>query len=564
MNKQRLFTFLWLSLLVAGLLVACGEVPTVVPVTLSSTTAAPTAVSTVAGGTFRWTLAIEPDSLDPATVYAAEGINIVQQLFDGVTEFDKDLNIQPALAESWTTSTDGLTTTFKLRRNAKFSNGDPVKAQDFLYSWNRVLQNEKSESAYYFEEIKGYAELTALKGAERQKATLSGLKAPDDYTLEVTFNRPTPDFLSKATLSPFRVVNRSVIEKFGSKWTEAGNLIGTGAFVLKEWKHNESLKLDANPNYWGNRPTIDGVTIQIIADLEVALQKYEKNELDSIQLNGSQVLKVRNNASLKNELAIVPSARTNFISFNFTKGPFATNKELRKAFYQAIDSGQITKTVLQGAGLPLTTLLLPGLPGYKIYEVNPFNPTKAKASLAAAGYDTPEKVKQLEDSLNAGEGGGFAFTPARAGWQQVSESYIEQIKQNLGITLKPNPVATVADYFKRRNSDREFLIFFGSWAADYPDPVVFYKPLFGCNIEGAAGGGYCNKDLDEVLKAAESERNQDKRFALYQQAEKILQDDAAMIPVFSSVYSLLTKPTVRNWKFNTIGPASLKIIQFSK
>ncbi len=590
MRLRRFLNYLVLSLFLAGLLAACGD-STATPATSGTTTTAAASATTAAqgaattaaqgaattaatggkpatGGTFRWTMTGEPDSLDPAVATAQESVNMIYELFDGPTELDKDLNVKPAIAESWTTSPDGLTVTFKLRKDVKFSNGDPVKAADMIYSWNRNMQDEKGQYYFVFSDIKGYDEADKLKGEERKKATLSGLKAVDDYTVEVTLTQPAADFILKTALHPFRVVDKAVIDKFADKWTEAGNLVGTGAFTLKDWKHNQSLRLEANPNHFLGRPGIDVMTVELIKDLATARLKYDNGELDAIEVNLDDLTKIKNDAKLKTQLVTVPRTRTNFIGFNHKSGPFAGNKELRKAFYQAIDRRLIAEGALQGSGLPLNTLLVPGLPTYKAYDAYPFDPAKAKASLAAAGYDTPDKVKKLEDDINnwgdAGKSGGFAYTPERAGWQKATESYVQQIKQNLGISLKLNPDPSAKTFFPRRSQNHEFVIYFGSWGADYPDPNNFYQPLFGCDTPAQQGGQYCNKEFDALWKAGAVEPDPAKRVPLYQQAEKMLQDDAALIPTYTTLWAVLVKPTVSNWTYNPQGPTRFRDLQIKK
>jgi oligopeptide transport system substrate-binding protein len=602
MRWRHSLSYALLSLLVAALLAACGD-STPTAATTSTTAAATTAASSttalaattaaaaattaaagattaasgttaatgsrvITGGTFRYTLSGEPDSLDPNLATSAEAVTIMGELFDGPAKLDKDLNVKPDLAESWTISPDGKVYTFKVRKNVKFSNGDPVTSADFVYSWNRIIQNEKAQYDFVMSDIAGFDDVHKLTGDDRKKATLTGLKAVDDFTVQVTLSAPSTDFILKSALHPFDIVDKKVLDALGDKWIEAGNLVGTGSFLLKEWKHNQSLRLEYNPNYWDGRASIDALTIELIKDGATARLKYDNGELDAIEVPVADLTKVKNDAKLKTQLVQVPRTRTNFIGFK-QKGetPF-TNKDLRKAFYQAIDRRLVAEGALQGAGLPLNTLLVPGLPTYKSYDALSFDPAKAKASLAAAGYDSPEKVKALEDLINnygpAGKSGGFVYTPERAGWQQASESYVQQIKQNLGITLKLNPVPTAAEFFPRRSNDHEFLIFFGSWGADYPDPNNFYQPLFGCDTLAQQGGEYCNKDFDAAWKAGAVETNPAKRAEDYQLAEKILQDDAGMIPTYSGLYAVLIKPNISGWTYNPQGATPFRDAQIKK
>lgn len=516
---------------------------------------------------FRFTMAIEPASLDPIAGFNKESVEIIDQLFDGLTEFDAELNVQPAIANSWQVSSDGLTVTYNLRRNAFFSNGEQIRAADFIYSWSRIIQNPNASQSYLFDDIAGVSEARKLNNSIHQNNTIPGVKALDDYTLEITLVRPTTDFLSKATLPPFKVVCKTNVEQDKTAWTDAGNLVSSGAFVLKEWQPGRQLLLEKNPYYWEGTPGVDTVTVEIVKDMNVARDKYNNQELDMIEVAARDLMNVYNDPTLKAQLKIIPRSRANFICFNHQSGPFAGNLELRKAFYQSIDRQALVNNALQRAGVPLYTLLVPGLPTYKLYNAYPFDPVAARASLKAAGYDTPAKVKQLEDLINNygedGKNGGFAYTTERQGWQEASENYVQQIYEHLGLKLKTNPIATFQEFEQRRSYSRDFLLYFGSWGTDYPDPANFYQPLFGGQNKAQLGGGYRNSEFDQLCLAGATEVDLIQRALLYQQAEKLLQDDAALVPTYCSVYLLLIKPYLSKQLYGPMGLMLLKRVQIT-
>ncbi len=517
---------------------------------------------------FRFTMPIEPASLDPIIGSNKESAEIIDQLFDGLTEFDVELNVQPAIASSWQVSPDGLIITYNLRHNARFSNGEQILAADFIYSWGRIIQNSNASQSYLFDDIAGVLEARQQGSSMCQGNTIPGVKALDDYTLEVSLIRPTTNFLAKATLPPFKVVSKANVEQDKTAWTDAGKLVSSGAFVLKDWQHGRQLLLEKNPYYWEDKPGIDTVTVEIVKDMNVARDKYNNQELDMIEVSARDLINVYNIPTLKAQLKIIPRSRANFICFNHQSGPFAGNLELRKAFYQAIDRQALVNNALQRAGVPLYTLLVPGLPTYKLYDAYPFDPVLARASLKAAGYDTPAKIKQLEDLINNygedGKSGGFAYTTERPGWQEASENYVQQIYEHLGLKLKTNPISTFQEFEQRRSYSRDFLLYFGSWGTDYPDPANFYQPLFGGQNKAQLGGGYSNSKFDELCLAGATEVDLAQRALLYQQAEKLLQDDAAFVPTYCSVYLLLIKPHLSKQLYGPMGLTLLKRVQITR
>jgi ABC-type transport system substrate-binding protein len=486
-------------------------------------------------------------------------------------------------------SPDGLTYTFTLRKDVKFSNGNPVTSKDFIYSWRRVLINPEAEYSFVFDNVKGVsskdglddlrtatlAEKDATKKKDLQASVdkavdgifTTSIKAVDDYTITITLEQPAAYFLTAMALWPWYVVDKTVIDKFGEKWTEGGNLVGTGPFILKEWNHDQSMKLAYNPTYFQGRAGIDGVNIVYIKEDATARLKYDNGELDDVRVPVADIPTVSKDAKLKDQLHKVQVTRSTWIGLNMKTGVFATNPKLRQAFYSAIDRQLLTEGAMQGSAGATTTLLPEGIPGFKQYDAYPFDPAKAKQYLKDAGFDTPDKIKQLEDQINnfgdAGKAGGIAFNADSTVNQVIWENVQQQLRDNLGLNVKLNPVATFKEFLVRRDTNREFLIYRGSWGADYPDAQNFYQPLFGCK-QAQNASQYCSDAYDAAWKKGNVATSQSARNEAYQQAEKILDDDAAYVPLFNGIAVQLTKPYIQNWGYNAQDIVYFKYMEIKK
>ncbi len=547
---------------------------TAVATTAAGTTAAATAAGTTAaattaaagprsGGTFRWRQSSEPKTLDPGFLTDQTSIQITQNLFEGLLQLDNKLQVQPALAEAMpTVSADGLTYTFKLRKNLKFSNGDPLTAKDFVYSWNRIAQlGDLAEYASVMYEIEGFQAVSTEKDdAKRRAATVPGIKALDDYTIEVKLVTPASYFLTEATLWTYYPVNQKLVESKGDKYdeknpwsTEAANVSGasTGPFIMKDWKHDVNMRLELNPNYYGTKPDIDVVMVDILKEDSTAKLKFDNGELDEVKVPVSDIQKLKKDPKYQGQYREYPGLRTSWIQFNFSKtdNPLSTNLKLRQAIAYAMDRSLITEGAINGSGIPTTVLAPEGILGYKKIDPYSFDPAKAKQMLKDAGFDTPDKVKQLEDQINnygGGKSGGFAFNADNDTNRAWAESIQQQMKVNLGINLKLNPISTFKEFLTRRDDQKEFIIMRGSWGADYADPQNFYEQCFA-SYSGNNKSNYKNTKFDDFVKKGNVATAPQQRAEFYQQAEQVMQDDAAYVPLFNTIEVRLQKPTITNW-----------------
>lgn len=522
---------------------AAAAPATTAPEATATTAMAPEATATAAtstapSGTFSWRAYAEPETFDPALMQENLSIDIGQNFYDSLVVLDPDTQkVAPALAESWDVSPDASVYTFHLRKDAKFTNGDPMTSADFVYSYNRVANTAAAPYEFVMEDIKGFgdvrASLTSTDTTKPKVTTVSGIEAPDDYTLKVTLNNPSAYFISEATLWTYYVVNKKVVESGGEWVTKPG--AGTGAYLLSKWDHNQSITMTPNTSYWGSpKPTVP-VEIRIMTDSDTALAEYEKGTLSALDGPDPNSLdRIQKDATLGPQLHSVGQARTVWIGLNLMKGPFSPQSDakalkLRQALYMAFDRQQLVDLALSGAGQPLTTLLPAGEPGYKQYDPYPFNPTKAKELLAEAGYPN-------------GQGLDLTYTyRQRDAEKRVAEQIQAQLKENLGLDIK---IAGVEwkDMLAARQA-HEYAMFYGSWGHDYPDPQNWLFALFDSSqIQGVGTGsgndpGYSDPAFDKLVEDANKLADPtkvDERYSMYQQAEKLMLDSAAIVPLYQA------------------------------
>jgi oligopeptide transport system substrate-binding protein len=495
----------------------------------------------------------EVPTLDPGLMEDNVSIDYGQNIFSGLLRFDeKTLKPVPEIANAMPKlSSDGKTYTFTLRKDAKFSNGDAITAADFKWSWERAL-DPKLAGPYTFvlDPIKGAAD---IKAKPQKSKTLSGVVVKDDYTLEVTLTDPANYFPSLAALWTYWVVDRKVVEG-KDKWADApnngGNLVGSGPYKLTEWKHDQSLTLEAVPNWWGAtasgaspaqpQPKIKKVTIEIIKDQSAQVSKYETAGLDSVtkSLAQADILRVQQDPKLKKELTIYPQLRVTWVGFNMTKGPFSTNKKLRQAFCQAVDKKKLEEIALvKGAqGKAATSQIPPGMPGHlDDPDPYPFDKTLAKNLLKEADPDG-SLTRDLTYWFNASE-----FN------KKIAENLQSQWQENLGINVKLQS-APWKEFLKRRHG-HEFQFNRGSWGADFPDPWDFIDPI------DKTGGddndeGYSSPEVDRLLK--ESVAATDPKVALdkLNQAQRVYLKDLPSCQLFWGTVQYLIKPYVKGFGAN--------------
>jgi oligopeptide transport system substrate-binding protein len=513
--------------------------------TTTSTTTSKTSTTTSAGGTvFTADLYGEPETIDPNKASWATQITVIRQCFVGLLGFKSDLSLEARAAKEIPTkgnggiSQDGLTYTFQLRNDVTWSDGKKVTAQDYVYSIKRTLSPEMaSEYASFYYDIEGGKEYNAAASADAAtKEVLKGrisVWAINDYMLQIRLKAPRPTFLQMMALWPTNPVREDIVNKFGDKWTEAGNYIGNGPFILSEWVHQDHLTFVPNPNYWGaEKPKVSKMILKDIEDQNAAFAAYRNNELDMCTPPGGTEKATMADPVLSKEILRVAELTTFGLLTNVTRPPF-DNKLVRQALSCAVDRVAYVDKVRGGVGAPAISWIPPGMPGYdpKLGSEFNFNPAKAKQLLAQAGYPDPSKLPSI------------TFSYSNSSSNPVFAQFLQgQLKDNLGINIKLDPIESKA-YQAFINAEKHQLGWTG-WGADYPDPDNWLPEYFG--TEGGNNHmNYSSAQFDALAEQAKYELDNTKRLALWDQAQKIVVEDQPIIFMYIRERFWLVKPWVK-------------------
>ncbi|MES1167392.1 MAG: peptide ABC transporter substrate-binding protein [Pseudomonadota bacterium] len=492
----------------------------------------------------------EPKDLDPQVITAFTDSNLAFALFEGLTCMDeKTSQPVPGVAQRWETSADGLTWVFHLRANAKWSNGDPVTAADFVYSIHRMLSPKlASEYSYMLWPIRN---AEAFNTGKVTDFSAVGVQAVDDHTLQLILGSPCPWLLALAAHQSWLPVHQAVIEKFGpmdqqgTRWTRPGNLVGNGAFLLKEWTPNSRIIVERNPAYWDDAHC---QLQRIIFFPNDNIATDEKN-FRTGQLHLTYELPIEKIAVYRAEapekLRIDPFLETFFLRFNVTKPPF-DNKKLRQALARALNREAIAKDVLRGSRVPAHSLVPPQTAGYTSQAAVPDDFDAARRLLAEAGYPGGKGLPPFEVQIKSDD-------IHRA----VLEAIQQMWKRELGVSIVIAPLEqktwiqnwTTLSY--QAGSTR--------WIGDYVDPNTFLD-MWVTN-GGNNNTGWSNAAYDRLI--AESGRTLDtpRRQALQQQAEAILLDEVPIVPVFYGTRIYLIHPAVRGWVPSLLGTRRYQYVE---
>jgi oligopeptide transport system substrate-binding protein len=488
----------------------------------------------------------EPKDLDPQIVTGVPESNITQNLFEALVCKDpKTLQPIPAVAESWTISKDGKIYTFKLRNNAKWTNGDPVTASDFVYSWIRLL-NPLTAAEYAYQ---GYY----LKNGEAfNKGTLKdpsqvGVKAIDPHTLQVTLENPTPFFLSLVYHQSLLPVHKATVEKFGAKWTRPENIVSNGAYMLDKWEMNKIISLKPNPKYWDLASLkLTRVNYYPVEQLQTEEKMFRAKELQiTYQVPLEKIPFWQKDSTGVYQQA--PYLGTYFYWVNVKKAPL-DNKLVRTALALGIDRERIVKYVTRAGELPGSALTPPGTGGYEPTPRLPIDGRRikeAQALLAKAGYPGGKGLPPIDILYNTAEN-----------HKKIAEALQEMWKKNLGVDVRLfNQEWKV--YLDSMHS-KAYQIARQGWIGDYNDPNTFLDMFMSDN--GNNNSNWANPAYDKLLRAAAKEQDKKKRLADFSAAEDILLDELPVIPVYIYTKVFLKATSVQGWFSNIEDIHPLKFV----
>ncbi|OHE81174.1 MAG: peptide ABC transporter substrate-binding protein [Verrucomicrobia bacterium RIFCSPLOWO2_12_FULL_64_8] len=476
----------------------------------------------------------EPQDLDPQSVTGVSEHKIIMGLFEGlVTEDPRDLHPVPGQAESWDISPDGRVYTFHLRPGLRWSNGDPITADDYLQSWKRMLTPAfAAEYAYMiFNYVAGAKEYYA---GTLEDFSRVGFKAPDERTVQVTLKSPTP-FLLKIIGSHYAwdPVPVQVIAKYGpidqrrSPWTRAGRLVGNGPFLLKEWRPNQKIVLARNPFYWdAGAVKLDEIHFFDTSDIPAEERSFRTGQLDKTNELPNAKIGVYRKA-YPEALHIEPYLGVYFYRCNVTRPPL-TDKRVRRALALAIDRESLTKNVVRGDQEPAYAVSYPGTDGYSPRARLGGGVEEARRLLAEAGYPDGRGCPPIEFLYNSSEN-----------HRAIAEAIQQMWRRNLGvdITLRNEDWKVYLDSQHTLN----FTLQRAGWIADYIDPHVFLEIWETGN--GNNDTGWSNAEYDRLLHAALTAPSEAERYKIYQRMDAILVDECPVIPIYyyKRVYAMSPK-----------------------
>lgn len=469
-----------------------------------------------------------PRSYDPAH---AGGDDLV---FSGLVSLNPQFQIEPDLASGWDISQDGTVYTFYLRDYAHFHDGRPVTAEDVIYSWERAAKPETQSDTVltYLGDIVGVKEMF-----EGKADSINGLKALDPHTLQVTIDAPKSFFLMKLTYSVAYIVDRNNIES-GPEWYRQPN--GTGPYKLTRWDSMKLKVYERNEDFYLDPPQIPTIVMRLYEG--TGMRMYEMGDIDITSPGLYDIERLRNPSEpMHNELSEIVSMCTSYINFDITQAPFDDPK-VRQAFSLAIDRQQYIDVVIKGSALKANGILPPSMPGHNINLVGlDFNPELARQRLAESRYGSAQALPKI---IFTGSGYGSTISPS------VS-ALVEMWRKHLGVEVEVEQIEP-SYWIDLVNAGQRGQLFSMGWCADYADPENFLDILFHSEAQQNRGK-YSNPEVDRLLEAARSERDSAKRMQLYQQAEQIIVNDAAVIPLLHSLSFTLTKPYVKGFIHTPIG-----------
>lgn len=493
----------------------------------------------------------EPYTLDPAFASDTTSYWVIDHLYEGLFTYDKNGKVVKGTASKVEVSEDGKTYTFTIRDDAKWSNGAAVTANDFEYSWKRVLNPKTAAydpSSFYY--IKGAEEYNTGKGSVDDVA----IKAEDEKTLVVQLDTPIKFFPTVLQGHGFLPVNQQVVEA-DEKWAaEAEGIVSNGAYHVSAWKHNDGITLDKNKEHWNSKNIgLDSIKFKMIADATTEYQMFKSKELDLVKSIPSEAIDQEKSSD---EYISSPSFSVYTYSFNVNEKPF-TNKKIRQAFAYAINRDAITKNVSKGGEKAAY--------GYVAYGAKAPSGKDFRDEVSDYySFDADKAKKLLKEGLKEE---GWSTLPevtlkynSEANHKKIAEALQEMFKQNLGVetALENQEWKTYIDSFKQKN----FQIARMGWVGDFLDPypvLNLYSTKSSSNFTN-----WSNTEYDKLLSDSLVEQDETKRYELLHQAEELLMTEMPIIPIYFSSQNSLVSKKVEGIRFDALTSPDLRFAKVTE
>jgi oligopeptide transport system substrate-binding protein len=467
------------------------------------------------------------------------GFAFARDLFEGLLNQDADGNLVPGVAESWSANDTNDVYTFNLRKNAKWSNGDPVTAHDFVYAWQRSVDPELGSPYAWYVDLMSIENASAILAGEKDKSEL-GVRAVDDYTFEVRLTTPLPYFASMTVLATVFPVHQATIEKHGAQWTRPENMVSNGAYVLKEWVLNERTVRERNPYYWNNDATIiERVETQVINDENIAYTRYLAGELDITAVPSGQFTRLKKERP--DEVHSLPYLGSYYYSYNLDEsGPEAfKDVRVRKALSYAIDRSVITENILQGGQHPAYNVTPLATAGFVDPEIDYASwsqqerDEKAKALLAEAGYGADNPL-QFDLLYNTSETHKKIATAISAMWDQ-----------KLGVKAVPTNMEWKTMLETGRNKEFDMIRY--AWIGDYNEASTFLDLHRTGGAQNWAS--FSNPEVDALLDEAKTSKDPN---SAYTKIEQILAEEMPVVPIYHYTSVMMKNPRLMGWPMQNI------------
>ena len=458
----------------------------------------------------------EPETLDPALITGQPEGRVANALFEGLLAFDKDGKPQPGAAESWEVSEDGRVYAFRLREGLQWSDGAPLTARDFVESWRRTLDPATaSEYAYQLHYIKNARAFNEGKTTDFAEV---GVSAPDDRALRVELENPTPFFPDLCAFVTLLPVPLHAIGKHGDNWIKPGKLVGSGAYVLEEWRLNDRIRLRKNPRYW-NAANVALETIDIlpVSKANTAFNLYASGQADLMMDKGLVPPALLSEIKKRDDFHAAPFLGTYFLRFNCQRPPFK-DPRVRRAFSLVVDKPSIVERITRAGEVPADSFVPPGAGGYEPPPGVERNADEARRLLAEAGYPGGEGFPMVTYLYSEGELNEAIAVELQGMWRRELGVNVQLLRQEWKVYLRS---LSTLDYDIARSS----------WVGDYPDPNTFLDMF----VTGGGNNrtGWSDPDYDKLIGAAAAELDPAKRHDLLRRAEEILVNEQMPVcPIF--------------------------------
>ena len=476
--------------------------------------------------TFR--IRAEPESLDWNKAHTTVEAYLLMNLMEGLVTFDRDTHVVPALAESWKVSRDGKTYTFQLRQGVKWSDGVPLKAEDFVYSWRRLLSPLTGATyAYYLFDIVGAEDFNKGKILDFDQV---GVKALNATTLQVTLNKSVPYWPSPLTFWVTFPLRKDIVDQYGSSWDSPGKIVTLGPYSLQSHEFDSHFVLKANPTYYGKKGNVDQITAKIIKDDHEAMAQYEAGKIDFLS-DLTQVL--TSSLSQRKDLLRFPCLKTVLLGFVTSKYP-ASEVKFRRAVAMGIDRRKIAGFTY-GAQIPATSLVPPGIMGHSKTLGVPFDPAQGKALLKELGFapGTPIQVDYVLPNWDKSVA--------------MAEFIKKELKTNLNMEVDLHPLENKA--YRTQLDLQGYPLYDLSWTADYPDPDTFLSLFLGDS--GNTPNAWKSKPFDQAVDQARFLVDPKQRENVYLDLQRWVQEkEVVAIPLYYEPNLAFVHSRVRDFDLN--------------